>query len=112
MAKRGLQSTTQILTRSFTKGLNKDADPTFVQEGMWTHTRNAVNNTEEGNLGTISNEISNFLCATSAATMPANVTHKYIIGAVLLFSDKSCYLVCLNYLQKLLIHYQKLRSYQ
>jgi hypothetical protein len=88
MAKRGLQSTTQILTRSFTKGLNKDADPTFVQEGMWTHTRNAVNNTEDGNLGTISNEISNFLCATSAATMPANVTHKYIIGAVLLFSDK------------------------
>ena len=46
----------QNITRTFTKGLNKDSDPTFVDEGMWTHARNVVNNTEEGNLGTLSNE--------------------------------------------------------
>lgn len=88
MAKKGLQNTTEILTRSFTKGLNKDADPSFMQEGMWTHTRNAVNNTEEGNVGTISNEASNFLCASSGLTMPSFVVKKYIIGAIQLFSDK------------------------
>ena len=38
----------QNITRTFTKGLNKDSDPTFVDEGMWTHARNAVNNTSEG----------------------------------------------------------------
>jgi hypothetical protein len=87
MAK-GMQNTAQIINRSFTKGLNKDADPSFVQEGMWTHARNAVNNTEEGNLGTISNEDANTLCIAAGNTMPINVTKKYIIGIIQLFSDK------------------------
>jgi hypothetical protein len=43
MAKKQGQETSQIQTNSFIKGLNKDADPLFVQEGMWTHARNAVN---------------------------------------------------------------------
>jgi hypothetical protein len=85
---RDIQNTTQIINRSFTKGLNKDADSTFVQEGMWTHARNAVNNTDEGNLGTISNENANFLCITAGATMPAFAVNKYIIGTIQLFSDK------------------------
>ena len=83
-----MQNSTQIVNRSFTKGLNKDADPSFVQEGMWTHARNVVNNTEEGNLGTLSNEDANALCITAGATMPGNVLKKYIIGAIQLFSDK------------------------
>jgi len=87
MAK-GMQNTAQIVNRSFTKGLNKDADPSFVGEGMWTHARNVVNNTEEGNLGTLSNEDANTLCITAGATMPANALKKYIIGAIQLFSDK------------------------
>ena len=82
-----LQNTTQIITRSFNKGMNKDADPSFVGEGMWTHARNAVNNDVEGNLGTISNESSNYLCMTAGMTMPANVINKYIIGAIQLFSE-------------------------
>lgn len=82
-----LQNTTQIITRSFNKGMNKDADPSFVGEGMWTHARNAVNNDVEGNLGTISNESSNYLCMTAGTTMPANVINKYIIGAIQLFSE-------------------------
>jgi hypothetical protein len=83
-----IQNTTQNINRSFTKGLNKDSDPSFVQEGMWTHARNATNNSVEGDIGAISNEASNFLCATTGATMSTLVTHKYIIGTVYLFSDK------------------------
>ena len=91
MAK-NIQNTSQNVTNTFIKGLNKDSDPSFVQEGMWTHARNATNNTIEGNLGTLSNESSNFLCATTGATMPSfgpdPVVFRYIIGAIQIFSDK------------------------
>ena len=83
-----IQNTSQNINNSFSKGLNKDSDPSFVQEGMWTHARNASNNTIEGDLGTLSNETSNFLCATTGATMPVYIVDKYIIGAIQLFSDK------------------------
>lgn len=86
------QDTSQNISHTFVKGLNKDSDPSFVSEGMWIHARNATNNTSEGNLGTLSNEASNVLCAVVGATMPtfgANaVTDVYIIGAIHLFSDK------------------------
>jgi hypothetical protein len=89
MAKdQGLQDTSKIITNSFTKGLNKDSDPSFVQEGMWTHAINVVNNTIEGDVGTLSNETSNILCAQAGKTMPPIATHKYIIGAIYLYSDK------------------------
>ena len=78
----------QNITHTFTKGLNKDSDPTFVDAGMWTHARNAANNTSEGDLGTLSNEASNFLCAESGITMQSAVTDKYIIGCIQIFSDK------------------------
>jgi hypothetical protein len=91
MAK-NLQNTSQSVTNTFVKGLNKDSDPSFVSEGMWTHARNATNNTIEGNLGTLSNESSNFLCATTGASMPSfgavPIATKYIIGAIQVFSDK------------------------
>ena len=85
--KKGLQNTTNVTSHSFVKGLNKDSDPTYVQEGMWTHAVNAVNNTVEGNIGAISNESSNFLCAEAGKTMPATVAEKFIIGAINVFSD-------------------------
>jgi len=89
MAKnQGLQDTSKIITNSFVKGLNKDSDPSFVTEGMWTHAINMVNNTVEGDIGTLSNEASNILCSTTGRTMPATVTDKYIIGAIYLYSDK------------------------
>lgn len=81
------QNSSPNITNTFVKGLNKDSDPTFVGEGMWTHARNASNNTFEGDLGTLSNESSNFLCATTGATMPVAVVNKYIIGCIQLFSD-------------------------
>ena len=80
-------NTSSSLSHTFVKGLNKDSDPTFVQNGMWTHAVNATNNTDEGNVGTLSNESSNYLCATAGATMPANAIDRYIIGAINVFSD-------------------------
>lgn len=89
MAKdQGLQDTNKIISNSFTKGLNKDSDPSFVSEGMWTHAINVVNNTIEGDVGTLSNETSNILCGTTGSSMPVTVTDKYIIGAIYLYSDK------------------------
>lgn len=83
-----LQNTSNNISHSFIKGLNKDSDPSFVQEGMWTHAINASNNTIEGDLGTLSNESSNYLCSTTGVRMPATVVSKYIVGAIYLFSDK------------------------
>jgi hypothetical protein len=86
MAKSRSQDITQTSTNTFVKGLNKDSDPSFVSEGMWTHARNAVNNTAEGDLGTISNESANYLCATTAETILNG--RKVIVGAIHLYSDK------------------------
>jgi hypothetical protein len=80
-----IQNTSQTVTNSFSKGLNKDTDPSFVESGLWTHARNMVNNTDEGNLGTLTNEDSNYLCGTSGETMQGN---KDIIGLIHLFADK------------------------
>ena len=88
MAKNNIQNTTDNQTKSFVKGLNKDSEPSYVTDGMWTHAVNAMNNTAEGDIGTLSNEISNFLCARSGMTMPAAVTHRYVIGAIQVYSDK------------------------
>lgn len=92
MAKQQGENSAQLISRNFTKGLNKDSDPSYVSEGMWTHARNAVNNTWEGDIGTISNESSNYLCAVAGATMPKvgqyAVSNKYIIGAIHLYSDR------------------------
>lgn len=85
MAKKNIQDTGQNKTNTFVKGLNKDADPTFIGEGMWSHARNAVNNTLEGNIGTLSNETSNVFCAEAGATLTGK---KYIIGAIHLYTDK------------------------
>ena len=78
--------TSNVETNTFIKGLNKDADPSFVKQGMWTHARNASNNTASGDLGTISNEESNILCVKVMTA--SNFANKDIIGSIHLFSDK------------------------
>jgi hypothetical protein len=85
MAKQGFNDATQNKTNTFLKGLNKDSDPSFVNEGMWTHARNASNNTREGDLATLSNEASNILCAIAGGTLPDT---KHVIGAIHLYNDK------------------------
>lgn len=86
MAKQSGQDPNSQVSRIFVKGLNKDSDPLFVQEGMWTHARNASNNTAEGDIGSLSNEESNYLCSVTGQSL--NSPHTYIVGAISLFADK------------------------
>lgn len=81
------QDTSLNKTRSFVKGLTRDTDPSFIQDGMWNYARNASNNTREGDIGTLSNEESNALCGIigSDITVPNNVV---IVGAIPLFESK------------------------
>jgi len=78
-------NTTTTQTNTFIKGMNRDSDPSFVEDGMWTHARNASNNTSTGDLGTLSNEESNALCAKVMQTVSG--FNKDIIGVIHLFSD-------------------------
>ena len=71
---------------SFVKGLNKDNNVSFLEDGMWTHARNAVNNTIEGDTPSLSNEASNVLCVETGKYLPGVARH--IIGIIHLFSDK------------------------
>lgn len=48
-----------VVTSTFTKGMAKDSNETFTGEGMWTHARNAVNNSHDGQLGVLGNEPAN-----------------------------------------------------
>jgi len=83
-----MQDTSQNVTDSFIKGLNKDSDPSYVTDGMWTHAVNMVNNSKTGKVGSISNESANYICFNAGTFMPAAATEKLVIGAIYLFSDK------------------------
>ena len=85
--KQGLSKTGIDKSRTFLKGLTKDTDPSFIQDGMWTHARNAVNNTKEGDLGTLSNEESNKLSIVVGADI-AEVHESIIVGVIALYSGK------------------------
>ena len=52
------------VTNSFTKGMVKDMNETFVGEGMWTHARNLVNNNHDGQSGVVGNEPATLHCVT------------------------------------------------
>jgi len=56
------QSNLNININSFTKGLQKDLNDTYVDNQSWTHGRNLVTNSHDGELGVIGNEPSNILC--------------------------------------------------
>ncbi len=68
-----------IKTNTFQKGLVKDFNETFVGEGLYTHARNAINNTHDGQIGVIGNEPSNLFCYKFPFT---------VIGAIYLYDDK------------------------
>jgi hypothetical protein len=51
-----------VVTNTFNKGMLKDYNETFVGEGLWTHARNLVNNSHDGNIGVVGNEPSNIEC--------------------------------------------------
>lgn len=74
-----LQNTTNIVANEFTGGMKKDLDPAFVKSDSWTHARNAVNNSHNGELGVIGNEPANQLCV--------QLPYSYI-GSINVIGDK------------------------
>jgi len=66
-------------TNTFTKGMVKDFNDTFIGEGLWTHARNAVNNSHDGQIGVIGNEPANLFCVQLPYT---------VIGCIHLSEDQ------------------------
>jgi hypothetical protein len=58
-----------ISSNTFSKGMLKDTNETFVGEGLYTHARNAVNNSHDGQVGVIGNEPSNLYCVKLPYTL-------------------------------------------
>ena len=69
----------QTHTDSFSKGMVQDVNESFQTPGTWVHARNAVNNSTEGDFGTLENESSNKLCVEIPYTL---------IGTIHLYDDK------------------------
>ena len=67
------QQNSGITTNTFTKGMVKDYNETFVGEGLWTHARNAVNNSHDGQVGVLGNEPANMLCAQLPYTLIGSI---------------------------------------
>ena len=80
MADKQQQGSNQAASsNTFNKGLIKDYNETFIGEGLYTHARNAVNNSHDGNLGVLGNEPSNLLCIDLPFTL---------IGSIPMYDDK------------------------
>jgi hypothetical protein len=73
------QNTTNIDTDIFVKGMTKDPNASLVGKDQWTHARNAINNSKDGDIGTLGNEPANKQCSSAPFT---------IIGTVHLYGDK------------------------
>jgi len=69
MADKQPQQNPGVETNTFSKGIVKDYNSTFIGEGLYTHARNTVNNSHDGQVGVIGNEPSNILCVTLPYTM-------------------------------------------
>ncbi|HEY4062327.1 MAG TPA: glycine zipper family protein [Puia sp.] len=59
--------------------MKKDLDPALMKPDTWTHARNAVNNSHNGELGVIGNEPANLLCVQLPYTF---------IGAINIIAEK------------------------
>ena len=63
-----LQDTSSIDTDIFIKGMTKDPNISLVGKEQWTHARNAINNSADGDVGTLGNEQANYLCSAAPFT--------------------------------------------
>jgi hypothetical protein len=78
-AKPSTQNTSSIDTRLFMKGMVKDTNASFQAKESWSHARNAINNSVDGDLAVLGNEPANIGCAAAPYT---------IIGAIHLYADQ------------------------
>ena len=106
-------------TNSFTKGMAKDPNETYIGEGVWTHARNLVNNSHDGQIGVVGNEPSNKFCVDLPFTLIgciqlvdnqwAMFTTDNINSEIGIFNDLTCTYTplvrsaCLNFNTKHLI---------
>ena len=67
-------SSSSVNTGPLVKGMTKDNDDSYTPEGAWFHARNAMNNSRDGNLGTLSNEPANLKCLTPLLKYTVNGT--------------------------------------
>jgi len=58
-----------VNTSTFSKGMMRDYNESFVGDGMYTHARNAVNNSHDGQVGLLGNEPSNIFCVDLPYTL-------------------------------------------
>lgn len=56
-------------TNTYTKGLIRDYNDSYVPEGVWTNAINAVTNSHLGDVGTVGNEPSNVFCVSIPYTV-------------------------------------------
>mgnify|MGYP003145074165 CR=1 FL=1 len=74
-----LQNTSSTDTRLPIKGMTKDLNSALIGKENWTHAINAINNSKDGDVGTLGNEPANKACASAPYT---------IIGTIHLYADK------------------------
>ena len=68
-----------MVTNMPMKGMVKDVDSSYINNQNWSHARNAINNSIDGDTGVIGNEPANLLCAEIPYT---------VIGGIHLYGDK------------------------
>ena len=68
-----------MITNLPIKGMVKDVDSSYVDKQNWSHARNAINNSIDGDTGVVGNEPANLLCAEIPYT---------VIGGIHLYGDK------------------------
>ena len=73
------QNTSSTDTRLPIKGMTKDLNSALVGKENWTHAINAINNSKDGDVGTLGNEPANKLCSSAPYTL---------IGTIHLYGDK------------------------
>jgi hypothetical protein len=83
-------STSNAVTNLFSKGLNKDYNESFLGEGVWTHARNAVNNSHDGQKGVLGNEPSNLRCVQLPYTYIGSIPLLGDEWAIFTTDDTSC----------------------
>ena len=68
-----------LITNLPMKGMVKDTHASYLDSKNWTHARNAINNSVDGDTGVVGNEPANLLCAEIPYT---------VIGGIHLYGDK------------------------
>ena len=73
------QGPPSVITNTPVKGMVKDIHAGYLDNKNWSHARNAINNSVDGDTGVVGNEPANILCANIPYT---------IIGGIHLYGDK------------------------